>query len=256
MSERPTKRYRPGLEQLERKLALSNGPSMSLIASLRAARALLRHEAVAARRLGGLGAVRTDWEGLPDPAAPVHALPSPVRGLVLSRITNPRNPASVALTPPFRKQVRVQSIDPVPGQEYNVIFVSVFNGTRRTFTADDGLAARLSTQAPGHSYPILSGDERWEPGQTIIVYALTKQSFTEALAPPESAGFVFNLAPRAIVAIPGPSGFFRGVVFKPDTFPRVLDAIVAHGPGSRGRHLGLPDTALWQIVPIPEADIL
>src|SRR5262249_27663638 len=125
----------------------------------------------------------------PGPADLLHAPPALVRGVALSRITNPTNPASVALVPPFLEQVRVQATDPVPGQRYNVIFISVYNGTRRTFTASDGLAVKLTVQAPGHSYPVLTGDEQWPPGQTIILYVLTKQAYTDVLSPPQSAGF-------------------------------------------------------------------
>jgi hypothetical protein len=161
--------------------------------------------------------------------------------LVLFRITNP-TPFNTRLVPPF-DQVAVQSRPPVPGQVYNVLFVSVRNQTRRTFDASSGFAVRLTNQTRAHSYPILTGTEQWAPNEVKVFYVLTKQYYP--LRPITSAGFRFKLGDDSGIAIPGPSGIFLRVRYNPDTFPRVLDRIVAFGPGAKGRELGLPDTALW-----------
>jgi len=64
-----------------------------------------------------------------------------------------------------------------------------------------------------------------------------------------SAGFVFNFVKPQVTAIPGPSGIFLRLKYDPATFDRVLDAIVVKGPGARGHLLGLPDTAIWEVIP-------
>src|SRR4051794_40578971 len=96
MSAGPIKRIRPDLEGLEVRQPLSAGPS----------RALLAH---------------------------VHQQPAPVKGITMERITNP-TPFNARLKPPF-DQVRVQSRSPVPGEIYNVVFISLRNSTARTFDA-------------------------------------------------------------------------------------------------------------------------
>jgi hypothetical protein len=162
--------------------------------------------------------------------------------LVLFRITNP-TPFNARLVPPF-DQVMVQSRPPVPGKVYNVFFVSVRNQTRRTFDASDGFAVRLSGQARAHSYPILTGAEQWKPNEVKVFYVLTKEYYP--VRPITSAGFQFKLGGKnGGIAIPGPSGIFLRVRYNPETFPRVLDWIVAFGPGAKGHELGLPDTAIW-----------
>ena len=45
---------------------------------------------------------------------------------------------SALFNPPFG-HVLVQTQVPIPGQTYNILFISVYNGTAKTFTASDNL---------------------------------------------------------------------------------------------------------------------
>jgi hypothetical protein len=163
---------------------------------------------------------------------------------VLSRITNTAAGNAVNLVPPFQ-QVLVQAKPPVPGRTYNVLSVAVRNHTSQTFTAQDNSSVKLSGQT--RATPILTGDEQWKPGQFIVFYVLTHQYYP---AQPEvSGGFVFDLDGSRGVAIPGPSGIFLRLTYRPATFARTLDWIVAYGPGAEGGlgpRYGLPDTAIWE----------
>jgi hypothetical protein len=183
---------------------------------------------------------------LPLRASPVSAAvvtpPVPANGFTLFRITNPA-PNTSLLIPPFQ-QVLVQSTMPQPGKLYNVLSVSVRNGTARTFDASSGFAVRVTGQT--QSFPILTGNQRWKPGQVFVFYVLTKKYYP--LRPITGAGFEFNLGGSNGTAVPGPSGIFLRVKYNPTTFPRLLNWIVAHGPGSKGHQLGLPDTAIWEFV--------
>lgn len=232
MRRRSERRYRPELEGLEPKQALS----------AIAAQAPFAHLAVSAR--GSAFHQVRDSRALPvsglDQRVPF------ITGITMDRITNPMHHNQV-LIPPFQ-HVLVQSHKPVPGQVYNLLFLSVWNGTGRTFDASSGLAVRISNQTPAHAYPILTGNQQWRPGQRIVFYLLTKKYYP--LSPEVTAGFVFNFvnSPR-VVAIPGPSGIFLRLRYNPATFDRVLDSIVITGPGSRGHQLGIADTAIWEIIP-------
>lgn len=161
----------------------------------------------------------------------------------LYRITNP-TPFNAHLKPPF-PQVLVQATQPKAGQIYNILFVSVRNGTRQTFDAQSGLKVRVTGQT--RSFPVLTGDATWKPGQRFVFYVLTKKYYP--IRPVVSAGFEFDLAGSRGVAIPGPSGIFLRVKYNPDGFARALNTIVATGPGSRGTTLGLPNTSIWEFVP-------
>ena len=209
MRPRRTRHYRPGLESLEPKQTPGGGAGTS---------------AVGARA----------------------AAPRPnVTGVSMDRITNP-TPVNAILKPPF-PHVLVQDRLPVKGRMYNILYITVYNRTGRTFTADDGLTVRLTNQGPAHAYPILSGEEEWKPRERIVFYALTKKYYP--LSPVTSAGFLFNFVKPQVMAIPGPSGIFQRIRYNPATFDRMLDRIVVSGPGSRGHELGLPDTSLWEIIP-------
>ena len=162
-------------------------------------------------------------------------------GLKLYRITNP-DPFNAQLAPPFR-QVLVQSTVSVPGVVYNVLSVSVRNGTARTFDASSGFAVRVTGQTL--SVPVLRGTEQWKPGQVMVFYLLNKKYY--ALRPITAAGFEFDFNGSRGVAIPGPSGIFLRVRYRPARFASTLDWIVAHGPGSKGHLLGLPDTSIWEM---------
>jgi hypothetical protein len=182
--------------------------------------------------------------GLPGIVSPGQQF-SPVTGVTLDRITNP-SPFNAVLKPPFA-HVAVQSRPPVPGKVYNLLFISVYNGAGRTFNASDNLRVRISDQTQAHAYPILTGTQQWKPGERMVFYVLTKQYYP--LSPQVSAGFQFNFVKPQVTAVPGPSGIFLRLKYNPATFDKVLDSIVVSGPGARGHLLGLPDTAIWEIIP-------
>jgi hypothetical protein len=227
MGQRPRTRFRPRIERLEEKQPLSAGPSPAPLANARA------------------GAASRVHAGQADAAGPRAAVPV-IRGFTMDRITQP-TPQNRVLLPPI-KHVLVQGRPPVPGQVYNLLFLTVWNGTKRTFTAADNLFVKISDQGPGHAYPVLTGNEQWQPGQRIAFYLITKKYFP--LSPVVSAGFEFNFvnSPR-VVAIPGPSGIFLRLRYNPATFDRVFNSIILTGPGARGNQFGLPDTAIWELVP-------
>lgn len=226
-------RYRPRLEQFEEKLLLS-----AILHSGHALRPASPH--------GGAHLAHAPMIGVP-----AHTLPNspgaaaqtagPGTALTMFRITNP-SPAPLSLRPPFN-QVLVQPHLPVPGGMYNVLYVAVRNGTARTFTADSGFSVRVTGQRT--SFPVLTGTQVWKAGQVMVFYILTKQYYP--LSPITGAGFEFNLAGRSETAIPGPTGIYLRIKYVPGSFPRLLNWIVAHGPGSNGHEVGLPDTAVWQI---------
>jgi hypothetical protein len=205
MGRRPGVKLHPALEQFERKQLLS-------------------------------GAAPTVHAG----ATAVHDQTSSAAAFLLFRITNPTHNNGV-LRPPFQ-QVLVQGTQPVPGQVYNILSVSVKNGTGRTFDASSGFAVRVTGQTG--SFPILTGNEVWRPRQAIVFYVLTKKYYP--LSPVVGAGFEFDFAGSRGVAIPGPSGIFLRLTYNPTTFARTLNHIIVHGPGAKGHRLGLPDTSIWE----------
>jgi hypothetical protein len=223
LRKRPIQKFLPLLERCEPKRLLSASPLTNHTVHLKDGSAASPVQT--AESSGANGSV-----GRPSPAA----------GFTLFRITNP-TPTNARLIPPF-KQVLVQSTTPVPGAVYNVLSVSVRNGTARTFDASSGFAVKVTGQS--RSFPILTGTEQWKPGQFMVFYILTKKYYP--LRPITSAGFEFDFAGSRGVAIPGPSGIFLRLKYNPAKFARTLDAIVAHGPGAKGHRLGLPDTAIWE----------
>jgi hypothetical protein len=235
MSQRPSPEYRPALERLEEKRPLSGVTSPAAIAHS-------HHQAPAVGSAGASNPVQ-------DEGSTIERTPaqrgSRVTGVTLDRITNP-TPFNAVFKPPFA-HVLVQSRQPVPGQVYNVLFISVYNATGRTFNASDNLTVRITDQTPAHAVPILTGTQQWKPRERMVFYVLTKQYYP--LSPVVSAGFQFNFIHPPVTAIPGPSGIFLRVKYNPATFARVLDTIVVSGPGARGHELGLPDTAIWEIIP-------
>lgn len=177
---------------------------------------------------------------------------SPPTHFLAYRITNSAN-HPVDLTPPFQ-QILVQHTQPFPGQVYNVLFVAVKNGTRQTFTANNGFTVRLpgytgSRRVVDHALPVLTGNEVWKPNQWIVFYALSKTYYP--LSPQVSAGFQLDTGGRSSTLVPGPSGIFLRLKYDPATFIRALNWIVAYGPGAEGgagAKLGLPDTAINELV--------
>lgn len=182
------------------------------------------------------------------PAAIVARKPRPASSqrFVLNRITNP-TPFNTRLVPPFQ-QVYVLSRPPIPGQTYNLGFVSVRNSTQRRFTAADRLAVRVTGQNKPEGFPILKEGQVWRRGQVMVFYILTKKYYP--FRPVVSGGFQFNIAGSPGTAIPGPSGIFQRIVYKDEqSLAKTINWIVPHGPGSRGHHLGLPDTSIWEVLP-------
>ncbi len=169
-------------------------------------------------------------------------------GYLAFRVTNTPWQTPYKLVPPFQ-QVLVQGKKPVPGQVYNVTFVTVKNGTAQTFTASDGFTVRMTNQPRSFAgFPILAGDQQWKPGQILAFYVLTKKYYAVSFV---AGGFQFNLGGRSSTAVPGPSGIFLRLKYNPSTFARTLNWIVAFGQGNetgKGAQLGLPNTSINEIV--------
>ncbi len=235
MHHRPTiKRRRFQLEQLEDKQLLSAlQPGLHRLIPATDSRVL-------APRLVD----RTDARG---PTGKISSKPASLPTSFLAyRITNPST-YPVNLTPPF-EQVLVQNRQPVPGQQYNVLYVAVKNGTAQTFTASNGFEARLNNQAKSLAFPVLTGTEQWKPNQWIVFYVLTEKYYPVS---PVAGGFQLNLGGRSSTLVPGPSGISLRLKYDPTTFARTLDSIVAYGQGAQGGvgpKYGLPDTAIYAIV--------
>lgn len=217
--------FRPRIERLEAKRPLSAGPSM-------------------AHASGAKGQAAMAGAAAASPAAFQHQ-PFLNLGIALDRVTNPHG-RNADLDPPFG-HVLVQSAEPVPGQVYNILFLNVFNGTGRVFTAKDGLRVRTSGTPTGQWFPILTGDQQWKPGGNIIFYIVNKKYYR--LTPTQSAGFQFNFVSPRVTAIPGPSGIGLRVKYDPATFIKKLEWLVTSGPGAIGHQFGIPDTAIWNIIP-------
>jgi hypothetical protein len=144
-------------------------------------------------------------------------------------------------------QVLVQSKQPVPGKVYNVLQVTVRNGTAQTFTASNGFEVRFPGQKA--TFPILTGNEQWKPGQVYVFYVLSTKYYP--LPDAVQDGFDFDLGGARSVGIPGPSGIFLRLKYNPATFPKTLDWIVQHGPGTEGGaglKYGLPVTSIQAFV--------
>jgi hypothetical protein len=237
-------RFHPGLERFEAKQLLSGNPVTAHGANLSA---------------GSKGSVvhAADTSVAPRTAVKSHYVPGSLHlksgsGYFVYRLTNPTY-RLVHLRPPFL-QVRVQGGKPIPGQTYNVLYVAIFNGTARTFTAADGLTARLPGFTGTHrvtdgAVPVLTGDQVWKPKQWLVLYALGKKYYP--LSPQAAAGFQLQVYGRSSTIVPGPSGIFLRLKYNPATFAKTLDWIVAFGQGAQqgnGSALGLPDTAINNLV--------
>ena len=215
MSERTDIKFRPDIEPLETKRPLSAGASAAPAVTPAAA------ETVTAQAV------------------------KPTIGFLVYRITNPtiynNHPG------PITGHVLVQAAQPVPGQVYNVLSLSLRNGTAQTFNAGSGFYVLF----PGQSQktPILTGNEVWKPNQVFVFYVLTKKYYP--LPNQVTSGFEFYLAGAKSVAIPGPSGIFLRLKYNPATINRALDSIVSFGQGAQGGagyKYGLPDTAIYAFV--------
>ena len=219
MSERLILKYRPDLEPLEPKRLLSAG-------TVSAAAAHLPAEPTQAQVVSAM-AVKPNF------------------GYLVYRLTNP-SPSTNTLKPPFG-HVLVQGRQPVPGQVYNVLSVSLKNATNKTFTASDGFKVKLTEQRTWT--PIITGNEVWKPGQDFIFYVLTKKYYP--IKNPVTNGFQFDLGGAVSVAIPGPSGIFLRLPYNPATINAALNKIVTTGPGAEGGAgiaTGIADTAIYAFV--------
>jgi hypothetical protein len=169
-------------------------------------------------------------------------------GYYAFRVTNTPYQTPYKLVPPFQ-QVLVQGRKPLPGQVYNVCDVTVKNGTARTFTASNDFTVRMTNQPRSFGgFPILTGNEQWKPGQILVFYVLTKKYYPVSFV---SGGFQFDLGGKSSTAVPGPSGIFLRLKYKPATFARTLNWIVAFGQGNQvgqGANFGLPNTSINEIV--------
>jgi len=217
------KAYLPDLERLEAKQPLGGG-------------------LVSVHGSGVPGAVVSKSNPKVSAEAVQH---KPDYGYLVYRITNP-NPYNGKLVPPFG-HVLVQTAQPVPGQTYNILQIAVRNGTARTFTASSNFQVRF----PGDptTFPILTGNQTWAPGQDFMFYVLTKKYYP--LPSQAHSGFDFSLDGARSVGIPGPSGIFLRVKYNPATINKVLDYVVQFGPGAQGGKgikFGLPDTAIYEFV--------
>lgn len=199
----------------------------------------------ASRAVPGHSVERSSIHGAAGDGNGAHTPLSP--GFLAFRITNPSAQLPVNLVPPFQ-HVLVQKRQPVPGQVYNVNFVAVKNGTARTFTAGNGFTVNLTNQPRSLTFPILTGTQQWKPKQWFVFYVLTKKFYPVSFV---GGGFRLDLGGRLSTLIPGPSGNFLRLKYYPASFARTLDWIVAYGPGAEGgagAKLGLPDTAINEIV--------
>ncbi len=117
------------------------------------------------------------------------------------------------------------------------------NGTAQTFDASSGFTVRF----PGNPtlFPDPDREREMEAGAGLRLLRPDQEVLSAAV--PGTSGFQFNLGGARSIAIPGPSGIFLRLKYNPATFDRILDSIVAFGPGRRGGtgiKYGMPDTAI------------
>jgi hypothetical protein len=223
---------------LETKQLLSARPYLARVAEARARSLQLAEQAAST-------AVPPSSQAVAPGAPVVGPTPAvPLPPISIDRVTNPHG-RNALFDPPFG-HVLVQNTQPIPGQVYNVLFLSVYNATGRTFTASDGIAVRVSS-SHGNWFPILTGNQVWAPGGRIVFYVLTNKYYP--FTPTQSTGFQINFSSPKATAIPGPSGIGLRIPYDPATFLQHLDNLVTSGPGAIGHQFGLPDTAIWQILP-------
>jgi hypothetical protein len=180
------------------------------------------------------------------PAGPFGVVPKPTKGFLVFRLTNP-SIFNNHFNPPLRQQVMVQSRPPIPGQQYNILFFTLRNGTAQTFDASSGFKVRMSKQHT--NTPILTGDQTWKPGEVFVFYVLTKKYYP--VDNQVSGGFLFNLGGARSLAIPGPSGIFQRITYNPKTFSQMLASIVVNGPGNQGGvgiKTGIANTSITEFV--------
>jgi hypothetical protein len=240
MRHRLLRGFRPRLERLESKQPLS----ASTLVSSAVTGALTMDPST------NSGQLADNQNGLTVQGA--DAIPDPrITRIKFDRVTNPVG-SNALFNPPFG-HVLVQTNLPIPGQVYNILFISVYNGSGTTLTASDHITVRTSNSPAGEEFPILTGDQVWKPGGRIVFYLLSKKYYP--LTPVQSAGFRFNFDNPGSTAVPGPSGIALRIRYNPATFDQTLDRYVTSGPGAIGHQFGLPDTAIWALF-APTAKII
>jgi hypothetical protein len=249
MRPRSIWKFRPVLEQFEAKQLLSAGALTTHgVKTQDGARAETLPSADTSGALGTAAKLAARHDRPQVQNARRQPAPPGAYGFLDFRVTNTPWQTPYKLIPPFQ-QVLVQGGQPVPGQTYNVTFVTVKNGTAQTFTASNNFTVRLTNQPRSFGgFPILSGDQQWKPNQILVFYVLTKKYYPVSFV---GGGFQFNLGGRSSTAIPGPAGIFLRLKYDPATFARSLNWIVAFGQGNevgQGAQLGLPNTAINEIV--------
>ncbi len=239
MPFRPTRDFRPRIERLENKQPLSVGPSLVQPLGASAESSTLT---LTANLSANSGQLADNQNGLSVQGADALLTPG-VSRVNLDRVTNPKGDNAL-FNPPFG-HVLVQTRLPIPGQVYNILFLSVYNGTGQTYTSRDQITVRAPNTPAGQAFPILQGNQEWKPGGRIVFYVLSKSYYP--FKPTQTAGFQFNFINRRVAAVPGPSGIALRIKYNPATFVQVLDRAVTSGPGAIGHQFGLPDTAIWAL---------
>jgi hypothetical protein len=235
MHRRPSIKFRPGLERLESKQLPSASP-------------LAAHVARVAARTNATAAQSADSSDASEATTDISSARTslPMRFLAY-RITNPTAGYRPKLGPPFL-HILVQGNQPVPGKVYNVLQIAVQNGTNQTFTSSSNFTVRMSNQTKAHSYPILTGNEQWNPGQWAIFYVLTTKYYPVNQV---RGGFQLDLNNTYSLLVPGPSGIFLRLKYNPATIDKTLDWIVTRGQGAQagnGPNYGMPDTAINRFI--------
>lgn len=248
MSRKPSRGFYPRLENLEPKQPLSATPAAVAVPGGPAGNGVAP---VAPPTPAGSVMLADNQTGLfvTNPPGAPRFKPT---GIKLDRVTNPRvfnGVSNASLTPPYG-YVLVQRQLPVPGQTYNLEFLSVYNATGKAITASDGYTVKTTNTAQGISFPILQGNQVWPAGGRIVFYIMTESYYK--LNPSQTAGFTFNfLDPTTplVNAIPGPSGIALRIKYDPTTIDHILQYYVTSGPGAIGHQFGIPDTAIFNIFP-------
>jgi hypothetical protein len=240
MRPRAERRFQPGLERFEPKQLPSTGSVATTVANpLGGSTGSGQQPAATPGAALASAHDRAHAEGMPGNAERAPK-PSGENVFLAFRVTNTPRPLHYKLVPPFQ-QVLVQSLQPVPGHVYNVLYLALKNGTKRTFDSSAGFLVRVPNGKP---FPILTGSQQWQPGQVIVFYVLTKKYYPMSFV---AGGFQFDLGGASSTLIPGPSGIFLRLKYNPATFARTLDWIVAFGQGNQlgqGAKFGLPNTAI------------
>ena len=215
MRHRPTSKFRPLVEGVEKRVLLSTAVHTTHVAHLKARSAAMAGQSAEtpASPATASGSATKSAAGL---AHVDHRRPkSPPSTALGFRITNPTKHA-VSLIPPFG-HVLVQKLQPVPGQVYNIMYVAVKNGLNQTFTASNGFAVRFPNKKHAKVFPILTGTQQWLPNHWIVFYVLTKQYYPLTQI---QGGFQFDLGGRSTTLVPGPSAIYQRIKYNPATFGR------------------------------------